>query len=130
MLWQEARLPWSYEQKVKDFMKPGVRRLDIGRGQGISDCETGCFDLVTAYQTGYDLGEVARALKKGGFFVTQQVGGRNRPDMPAYNLENEGPKLEAAGFRMMYSHQGYYTGEDGILQHRFIMIGKLINKGE
>lgn len=129
MLWQKAKLPWSYEQKVNDFLKPGVERLDIRKEQELSACETSGFDLVTAYHTDYDLNEVARVLRKGGFFVTQQIGGRNCPDMPDYNLENQGPKLEAAGFRMMYSHQGYYRGEDGILQHRFIMIGKLIHKG-
>lgn len=126
MPWQREGLPWSYEQKVKDFLKPGVRRLDISGEWDITACESGSFDLVTSYNTGYDLGEVVRVLRKGGFFVTQQIGGRNRPDMPAYNLENEGPKLEAAGFRMMYSHQAYYPAEDGALQHRFIMIGKLI----
>lgn len=130
MVWQNNALPWSYEQKVRDFLKPDVKRLDIRRGQELSACETGSFDLVTAYHTEYDLSEVARVLKRGGFLVTQQIGGRNRPDMPAYNLENESPRLEAAGFRMMYSHQGYYHDEEGILQHRFIMIGKLIYKGE
>ena len=128
MVWHRGPLPWSYEQKVGDFLKPGVRRLDI-RG-GIPDCEDGSFDLVTAYQTEYDLDVVVRVLRKNGFFVTQQVGGRNRPDSPGYNLENQGPRLEAAGFRLMYSHQGYYQDEDGVLQHRFIIIGKLIQKGE
>lgn len=64
MVWQISKLPWSYEQKVNDFLKPGVRRLDIRRGQGISAFETGGFDLVTAYHTGYDLSDVARALKR------------------------------------------------------------------
>lgn len=130
MVWQISKLPWSYEQKVSDFLKPGVRRLDIRAGTDTRAYGPGGFDLVTAYHTDYDLSEVARVLKSGGFFVTQQIGGRNRPDMPDYNLENQGPKLEAAGFRMMYCHQGYYQDEDGVLQHRFIMIGKLIHKGE
>lgn len=124
MLWQSEGLPWSYGQKVQDFLKPDVRRLDIHAGQDIIAYEADSFGLVTAYHTSFDLGEVARVLKKGGFFVTQQIGGRNRPGMPDYNLENQGPKLEAAGFRMMYSHQAYYLAEDGTLQHRFIMIGK------
>lgn len=127
MVWQEARLPWSYEQKVGDFLKPGVRRLDIRRDMPATEADG--FDLVTAYQVEYDLALVTRALRKNGFFVTQQIGGRNRPDMPAYNLENEAPRLKAAGFRIMFSHQGYYHDEDGVLQHRFIMIGKLIQKG-
>ncbi len=128
MVWQIGPLPWSYEQKVSDFLKPGIKRLDI-RGD-TPEFEDGSFDLVTAYQTEYDLGEVVRALRKNGFFVTQQIGGRNRPDNPGYNLENEGPKLKAAGFRLMYSHQGYYYDENGVLQHRFIMIGKLVYKEE
>lgn len=128
MIWQRGPLPWSYEQKVGDFLKSGVRRLDIRLDMPAP--ETDGFDLVTAYQIDYDLSLVTRALRKNGFFVTQQIGGRNRPDMPAYNLENQAPKLEAAGFRLMFSHQGYYQDEDGGLQHRFIMIGKLVHKGE
>lgn len=130
MVWRSSALPWSYEGKVQDFLKPGVERLDLCAGTDTRAYETGSFDLVTAYHTGYDPAEVARLLKKGGFFVTQQIGAKNRPDMPEYNLENQGPKLEAAGFRMMYSHQGYYHDEEGTLQHRFIMIGKLVRKGE
>lgn len=127
-VWQEAKLPWSYEQKVRDFLKPGVRRLDI---QGdMTAPEADGFDLVTAYQVDYDLAQVKRALRKNGFFVTQQIGGRNRPDMPAYNLENEAPRLEVAGFRIMFGHQGYYYDDDSVLQHRFIMIGKLVRKCE
>ena len=63
MVWQRGPLPWSYEQKVGDFLKPGVRRLDI-RG-GIPDCEDGSFDLVTAYQTEYDLDVVVRTRARG-----------------------------------------------------------------
>ncbi len=128
MVWQKGPLPWSYEQKLDDFQKPGVKRLDI-RGD-MPDFEPGGFDLVTAFETDYDLDSVVSALRRNGFFITQQIGGRNRPESPGYNLENEGPKLRAAGFRMMYSHQGYYQDESGVLQHRFIMIGKLVHKGE
>lgn len=139
-------LPWSYEQKVRDFLKPGVRVLSIGADGGryllslghppelVSAAEgqdgslpfgDDSFDLVVAYHTGCNLGEVSRVLCRGGFFVTQQIGGRNQSGRPDYNLENEGPKLEAAGFRMMYSHQAYYLEEgSGTFQHRFIMIGK------
>jgi len=123
---QSGGLPWSYEQKVGDFLKPGVQRLDIKAGQDITVLEDDSFDLVTACQVEFDPVQIARVLRKGGFFVTQQTGGRNRPDAPDYNLENQGPKLEAAGFRMVYSHQAYYFPEpDSELQHRFIMIGKL-----
>ncbi len=126
MVWQRGPLPWSYEEKVEDFLKPGVRRLDIC---GIMpDCEPDSFDLVTAYHIELDLNGIVRALCKNGFLVTQQIGARNRPERSDYNLENEGPKLEAAGFRIMYSHQGYYRDESGTLQHRFIIIGKLIQK--
>jgi len=126
MAQQRNGLPWSYEQKVGDYLKPDVRRLDIHAGQDVTTFEDDSFDLVTAYHTGYNPVQIARVLRKGGFFVTQQIGGRNRLNAPSYNLENEGPKLEAAGFRIMYSHQAYYLAEPGSeLQHRFIMIGKL-----
>lgn len=121
------RLPWNYEKKVQDFLRLGIRRLDITAANRPSTAELadGSFDLITIYHCDYDFSEIARLLCRGGFFVTQQTGGRNRQGMPDYNLENQAPQLEAAGFRLMYCHQAYYVAEPGgTLQHRFIMVGK------
>ena len=143
MTGQAGGLPWSFEQKVRDFLRPGVRVLSVGGGEyllalghpaelvsvadgpGAFPFEDGLFDLAVAYHADLDWGEAARVLKRGGFLVTQQIGGRNRPGRPDYNLENQGPLLEAAGFRLMYSHQAYVPGEvDHRLLHRFILVGK------
>lgn len=77
------------------------------------------FDLVLNRQSAYDIQEVWRVLKPGGFFLTQQVGGQNgralakrllpgfsRPGED-FNLENELPKFRQAGFRIMYRSQAY-----------------------
>ena len=118
-------LPWDYREKVRDFLKPGVRLLDLGTGGGELLMELGhpfsltsvtegwepnyqlclsrlaplgvtvkkydseeglplpfpddSFDLVLSRHESYDLGEVRRVLKKDGYFVTQQVGGGERP---------------------------------------------------
>lgn len=131
-------LPWSWERKLRDFLKPGVRVLDLSGDGGayllglghpaelVSTTDDGAgFDLVVAYQVDFAPEAAARALNRGGFLVTQQIGGHNRPGQPDFNLENQAPRLQAAGFRLMYSHQAYVPGEDDHrLQHRFIMIGK------
>lgn len=170
-------LPWDYAAKVRDFLKPGVRLLDMGTGGGeflltlghpyaltsvtegwppnlalcqqrlaplgitvkAYDSEQGqplpfpddSFDLVLSRHESYDLPEVRRVLKNGGYFLTQQVGGENdlpliRRLLPGYpgsfvgfNLENELPKFRAAGFRVLQSLQSYGEG-------RFLDVGALV----
>lgn len=169
-------LPWDYREKVRDFLKPGVRLLDMGTGGGeflLSlghpyeltavtegwepnlelcrkklaplgirveryDCETDTalpfaedrFDLVLNRHESCDLAEIRRVLRPGGFFLTQQVGGRNGRELAArllpglqrpgidFNLENEGPRFREAGFRIMFQDQAYPVG-------RFLDIGAL-----
>lgn len=79
----------------------------------------GSFDLVINRHEAYDLQEVLRVLLPGGFFLTQQVGGRNneelrrvlmphmQPAMPDFNLENQVPAFRAAGLRVMYRNQSF-----------------------
>ena len=120
-------LPWDYAAKARDFLKPGVRLLDMGTGGGeflltlghpyaltsvtegwppnLALCqqrlaplgitvkeydseqgqplpfEDDSFDLVLSRHESYDLSEVRRVLKNGGYFLTQQVGGEN--DLPS-----------------------------------------------
>ena len=99
-------LPWDYCQRVKEFLRPGVRLLDMGTGGGefllglhhpfgltsvtegwapnlelcrkrLEPFADDSFDLVLSRHESYDLQEVRRVLKRDGFFVTQQVGGEN-----------------------------------------------------
>ena len=125
-------LPWDYPQVVREFLRPGVRLLDMGTGGGellltLDDS----FDLVIDRHESYDLSEVRRVLKKNGFFVTQQVGGEN--DLPlvkrlcqgfsgsfvGFNLENELPRFRQAGFRVMRSDQAY-------VESRYLDVGAVV----
>ena len=174
--YEEGPLPWSYREKVGDFLKPDSRILDMGTGGGefllslrhppeltsvtegwapnlalcrqrleplgitvrSYDSETGeplpfadeSFDLVLNRHESYDLKEVYRVLKPGGFFLTQQVGGTNglalsrflglaeERCLETFNLENELPRFREAGFRIMFRSQAY--PED-----RFLDVGGL-----
>lgn len=165
--YQESPLPWDFQRKVEDFLRPGVRLLEIGGGRGElllslrcpkkkmsitseapSDlafcrkwlvplgvtvegwaCGSGeplpfpenSFQLVLCRRRFYNLEEVARVLRPGGFFLVQQAGGQqNRRlaekllgycPLPAdYNLENELPKFQKAGFRVVLGDQAYPQG--------------------
>lgn len=78
------------------------------------------FDVVLNRHAFYDIQEVRRVLKPGGYFITQQVGGGNNlwlrrvlcheeTRLPAFNLENELPRFQAAGFSINYKNQCYRT---------------------
>ena len=161
----KGKAPWDYRLKVLDFLRPGIKILDMGTGSGefllslshprqlltategdpanyrlclrrltslgvtVVDCTCGegkempfpdnSFDLVLNRHEGYDVGEVRRVLRDGGFFLTEQAGGQNsrllaqrllpereRPGL-AFNLENEAPKFRKAGFRLVCQNQAY-----------------------
>ncbi len=58
----------------------GVRVLPIQEDQRI-DLPTGSVDLVICRHEAFDPREVARVLRPGGAFVTQQIGGRNYAEL-------------------------------------------------
>lgn len=157
-------LPWDYRERVKAFLRPDVKLLDMGTGGGeallsfghpfeltavtegwppnVELCrkklaplgitvkeydgdseapmpfEDNSFDLVINRHESYKISEIRRILKPDGFFITQQVGGQNGRELARrllsfdragkdFNLENEVPKFQKAGFRIMYRHQAY-----------------------
>lgn len=78
------------------------------------------FDLVLNRHDSYDVNEVRRVLKPGGYFITQQVGGsnnlrlrallgNNKTAMPSFNLENELLRFKTAGFTVNFCDQAYVT---------------------
>ena len=78
------------------------------------------FDLVLNRHDSYDVNEVRRVLKPGGYFITQQVGGsndlrlrallgNNKTEIPDFNLENELPRFKNAGFTVNFCDQAYVT---------------------
>ena len=87
-------------------------------------------DLVLQYRQPYDLGEIRRVLKPGGFFLTEQAGGTDSRagelGLPGnYNLENQKPLFYEAGFRVVYGDQGYEAagkGRERELRHRFMIV--------
>lgn len=105
----------------------GVRTVPYDPEAGPLPFEDGSFDLAVAWYAPYDLEELYRVLRPGGFFLTQQAGGGEGLAPPDYNLENQGPRFRGAGFRVMYQNQAYPVEErDGerVQRHRFILIGK------
>ena len=90
----------------------GVRVLPIREDQHIDLAERSV-DLVLARHEAFDAAEVARVLRPGGTFVTQQIGPRNYESLdrwfgvasePAYNhlgsLSEFGQEIAAAGFEV------------------------------
>lgn len=165
-------LPWNFAAKVGEFLRPGVRLLDLNAGDGrfllglghpadltgaavwaqedyrrcqkrlaplgavVRFCEDparlpfadGCFDVAASLHGPLCPEETARVLAPGGFLITQQVGGMDarRPGPPDYNLENQVPQFQAAGFRVITASQAYPLLEEGSWQrwHRFLLVAK------
>lgn len=165
----EEPLEWDYKERLKEFLKPDTKLLDMGTGGGeflltlnhpfnLTSVTEGyepnyrlcmdtlaryginvqwvdtddqlnfpdnSFDLVINRHESYDIDEVKRVLKKGGHFITQQVGvtdgynlteilnpGYIREDVsPLFNLENEAISFKNKGFRIVYRNQCYPTSK-------------------
>jgi SAM-dependent methyltransferase len=79
----------------------------------------GAFDLVLNRHSGFNPAEVARILVPGGVFLTQQIHGLwahdllaafdARPQWPEATLENDVPKLQAAGLTVVTAQD--WSGE-------------------
>lgn len=81
--------------------------------------EDGSFEIILNRHEAYDVNELARILKTGGFFITQQVGGQNNnslskrlidnfvPQFPYHNLINNVSKLENAGFKIIFAKEEF-----------------------
>lgn len=77
------------------------------------------FDIIINRHESYNILEVSRILKSGGYFITQQVGGENNYDLssiliddfkPKYlnhNLENNIALLKKAGFEIIESSEEF-----------------------
>lgn len=118
-------LPWSWQQKVADFQKPNDVVFPAPQGaklsQALEQVEPESLSLVlspTAACDEEDIHAVHRALKKDGFFLTQQFGSDDcrrlaefvnpeyAPQKP-HNLETQLPLFRPAGFRVMFRDQAY-----------------------
>lgn len=81
------------------------------------------FDIVLNRHGSYDPIEIKRILKKGGFFITQQVGGQNHHELIKllcpnskhkyfnHNLKNELKKIQDAGLEIVQSNECFFKSE-------------------
>lgn len=79
----------------------------------------GTFDLILNRHGSFDAGEVYRLLKKGGVFLTEQVGGDNDRELvdmvlpgtekpfPHLNLAEQRRVFEGAGFHILCGEEAY-----------------------
>ncbi|SHJ76159.1 hypothetical protein SAMN02745248_00866 [Hathewaya proteolytica DSM 3090] len=79
--------------------------------------ENNCFDIIINRHESFDAYEVSRLLKKDGFFITQQVGGKNdcdlssilidnfQPQFPNHTLNNSVTELKKYGFEILRSEE-------------------------
>lgn len=77
------------------------------------------FDIVINRHEAYDVGEINRILKNGGYFITQQVGGQNDADLaeklindgesihPDHDLKNNVRAFKNNGFDILQSEESF-----------------------
>ena len=85
--------------------------------------EDDTFDIVLNRHGSYDPVEIKRILKKGGFFITQQVGGQNHYELIKllcpnskhkyfdHNLKNELKKFNDAQLNVIKSDECFFNSE-------------------
>ncbi|TCL43256.1 class I SAM-dependent methyltransferase [Harryflintia acetispora] len=88
------------------------------------------FDLVINRHEAFSPAEVCRVLRRGGYFLTQQVGGQNNRDLserliehfqpafPHHTLQNNVHALEGQGFEILRAQEAF-------LPERFYDVGAL-----
>ena len=97
--------------------------LGIGVHQIFEDSdlpfEDEMFDVVINHHESFDMGEVSRIIKPGGYFITQQVGGENDRDLygalgfenafPNHTLDNNAAIIEKHGFDVLFRDECFPT---------------------
>ncbi len=81
--------------------------------------EDDSFDIIINRHESYDIGEINRILKAGGYFITQQVGGKNDVDLseriidnfkslyPTHDLKHNIEGFESHGFEILKSEEAF-----------------------
>jgi len=81
--------------------------------------DDGFFDIIINRHEDFDMEEVARILKPGGIFITQQVGGTNGADLcsalvpsfvsqfPEHTLEKNVQLIESQGLEILLQNEEY-----------------------
>lgn len=119
--------PFDLTAAIEDFGDNEVIRKLEPMGLTVRKCEDpgvipyedGSFNLVISRNVPYDLREINRVLRKGGHFITQQVGSENMTELLTvlggilhknsenYNLENQVMDFQNYGFRVVFRNQDY-----------------------
>lgn len=81
--------------------------------------EDASFDIIINRHEAYDIGEVNRILKTGGYFITQQVGAKNNADLseklinnfklsyPNHDLKHNIKAFKNNGFEIIQSEESF-----------------------
>lgn len=81
--------------------------------------ETDKFDIIINRHEAFNVDEISRILKNDGYFITQQVGGRNNNDLseilidefkplfPKHDLRNNIKLLQKKGFKIILSDETF-----------------------
>jgi SAM-dependent methyltransferase len=112
----------SYEPNVA-ICKERLEPLGITVKQVFDDStlpfEDDSFDIIINRHESYDIDEVNRILKAGGYFITQQVGGKNDVDLskkiidnfkplyPNHDLRHNIEGFENNGFEILKSEEAF-----------------------
>lgn len=118
-------LPWNFKSIISDYQRDGSDYLEV-KDINTSTEDESCRLVVSKHDL-YSIEEIHRVLRKGGYFVTEQIGAKDDSSKsPAdYNLENETEKMKKNGFRIVGRDQVYGTDEDdGRNIHRFYFIAR------
>ncbi|MGB7595245.1 MAG: methyltransferase domain-containing protein [Erysipelotrichaceae bacterium] len=109
--------PPNYERCLKTLCPLGITVKPIDDTNHL-DFPDQSFDIVIDRHEAYDLSEVMRVLKSGGYFVTQQCGGLNNVDLSRrfipdfiseyadFNYLTEVATFRKAGFEIIH-HEEY-----------------------
>ncbi|NLM96676.1 MAG: class I SAM-dependent methyltransferase [Halanaerobiaceae bacterium] len=109
--------PPNVELCKKNLAPLGIRVRQIFDDREIP-YDTDEFDLVINRHESFDAREVRRVLKNGGYFITQQVGGKNNNDLSEkiiegfepgqdHDLKSNTKLLEEAGFKIIFSDESF-----------------------
>lgn len=113
----------AYEPNIKlcqEILAPkGIKVYPITENNQLTNIPSNHFDMVVNRHESYDENEVYRVLKKGGIFITQQIGAFNNKDIatffddnhtdqfPEMTLEKSVQRLINKGFKVI-DQQEYY----------------------
>lgn len=125
----EGYLP-NYELCLKRLKPKGIQ-VEFVEEDDVLNYDDASFDLVINKHESFDLKEVYRVLKNGGYFITQQVGGMNNVKLAEQLIEDyesqvsdnvlqdEIEKSKAIGFELI-------DEREIILPFKFYDIGALV----